>query len=94
MALTVLVAYDITQDRRRARLAALLQSWGDRIQYSVFICTIADDALPTLEAEVTKMIDVDEDSVFIVRQCKTCWAGLVTIGQGEPPHEDLLWEAF
>ncbi|MFI8774620.1 CRISPR-associated endonuclease Cas2 [Gordonia sp. NPDC062954] len=38
MAVTILVAYDITEDRRRARLAALLQAWGDRIQYSVFIC--------------------------------------------------------
>ena len=37
MAVTLLVAYDITVDNRRARLAALLQSWGDRIQYSVFV---------------------------------------------------------
>ncbi|NLI18441.1 MAG: CRISPR-associated endonuclease Cas2, partial [Actinomycetales bacterium] len=41
MALTMVVSYDVTRDDRRAKLAALLQTWGDRIQYSVFLLTLA-----------------------------------------------------
>jgi CRISPR-associated protein Cas2 len=94
VAVTVLVAYDVTQDRRRARLAALLQSWGDRIQYSVFICRIGTEQLGPLTDEITRIVDLDEDSIFIVRQCKTCWSDIATLGQGEPPRTDLCWEAF
>ncbi len=94
MALTVLAAYDITEDGRRARLAALLQSWGDRIQYSVFICTVDDHQLAMLRSEISRIIDADVDSVFIVQQCRACWDGLVTLGQGEPPTAELYWEAF
>jgi CRISPR-associated protein Cas2 len=32
-----LIAYDIVSDHRRNRIAHTLESYGDRIQYSVFI---------------------------------------------------------
>ncbi|WP_267618118.1 hypothetical protein [Gordonia bronchialis] len=35
MALTVLAAYDITEDGHRARLAAILQSWGASYQIKI-----------------------------------------------------------
>lgn len=94
MAVTIVVCYDVTDDRRRARLAALLQSWGDRIQYSVFLCAIEPEQAEVLTTEMTRILDLDDDSVFILRQCKTCWSDLITLGQGEPPTEALYWEAF
>ncbi|CAM2848212.1 CRISPR-associated endonuclease Cas2 [Skermania piniformis] len=94
MALTVLAAYDIPVDRRRARLAALLQSWGDRIQLSVFLCTIEDDQLGVLRDTIAAIIDPDEDSVFLVRQCKDCWSGVINLGQSEPPRDDPFWGVF
>ena len=45
MALTVVIAYDISEDRRRARVAAVLQAYGDRVQRSVFIATLEPDRL-------------------------------------------------
>ena len=35
-----LPAYDVTDDRRRTRLAKLLERYGDRVQYSVFVVQI------------------------------------------------------
>ena len=32
----VVVAYDIPDDRRRTRVAKVLEDYGDRVQYSVF----------------------------------------------------------
>lgn len=94
MALTVLVGYDVVRDGRRARLAALLQAWGNRIQYSLFVCSLEPEQDDVLVAEMAKIIDCDEDSVYIVRQCKHCWESLTTLGQGQPPTVELLWQAF
>lgn len=40
MALTVVAAYDVSEDRRRARVAAMLQMYGDRVQRSVFLLSL------------------------------------------------------
>ena len=92
--ITVIVAYDVGSDGRRARLAALLQAWGDRIQYSVFLCTLQDDALGDLRAEVARIVDADEDSVFVIRQCGTCSGAMVTFGQGARPTRERYWGVF
>ena len=94
MALTILVGYDVVRDGRRARLAALLQAWGNRIQYSLFVCSLEPEQGATLVAEMGKIIDSDEDSVYVIRQCKVCWESLITLGQGQPPTAELLWQAF
>ena len=52
-----LIAYDVPSDRRRAKLAKLILSYGDRIQYSVFIV----DAAP---AKVRRIKDEVQDSVL------------------------------
>ena len=36
-----LVAYDIPDDKRRSRVAHLLESYGDRVQFSVFVVDAA-----------------------------------------------------
>ena len=43
----VLIAYDVTSDRRRSKIARLLANHGERIQYSVFECELIPD-LPGL----------------------------------------------
>lgn len=46
--LTLIAAYDIREDDRRAKLAAVLQSIGDRVQKSVFVIMIDDAELDEL----------------------------------------------
>lgn len=94
MALTVIACYDITDDDRRAKVAARLQRWGDRIQYSVFLCSIAADDLPELVETVTAIIDADSDSFFVARQCGTCWDTRIVVGQSQPTPAPLFWAAF
>lgn len=72
-----LIAYDIPQDRRRSHLAHKLESYGDRIQYSVFVADISPARLHRLRRDVSLIIDVVEDSVLL------CDLGpLVTVGDG------------
>ena len=49
--LTLLAAYDVREDDRRARLAAVLQSLGDRVQKSVFVIILDETELDELNLD-------------------------------------------
>lgn len=59
-----LVCYDVPTDRRRTKLAKVLESHGDRVQYSVFAIDVSPARLLRLKDKVKEIIDVDEDSVL------------------------------
>ena len=91
MALTVLAAYDVGDNGRRARVAAALQRWGNRIQMSVFICTVDHEGLKALVETVERIMDLEKDSFMVMRQCEQCWDNLLVIGQKEPSPNILYW---
>jgi CRISPR-associated protein Cas2 len=91
MALTHIVAYDISDDRRRARVAAVLQAYGDRIQRSVFICTLEADLLAEVRSRMADIINPDTDSVYVFRQCAACWEAMGIHGQASATGEPLCW---
>lgn len=59
-----LVAYDVFDDRRRSRIAKILQSYG-RLQYSLFQVDISAARLERLIAQLEKEISSKEDSILI-----------------------------
>ena len=59
-----LIAYDIPDDKRRGRIAKLLLTYGDRIQYSVFIVDVIPSKLLRLKDEIRQQIEASEDSVL------------------------------
>lgn len=60
-----LVAYDIASDHRRARVARVLQGFGDRVQYSVFVVDIKSSKLIRLRDAIIGQIDMNLDSVLV-----------------------------
>lgn len=60
-----LIAYDIPNDKRRTRLAKKLLSYGDRVQYSVFVADCRQARLVRLRQTIAATIADDEDSVLI-----------------------------
>ena len=60
-----LVAYDIADDRRRLRVSTKLSSYGDRVQYSVFVVDGRPAKLVRLRAVLARLIDAGVDSVLI-----------------------------
>ncbi len=58
-----LMAYDIAEPRRLRRVCTLMQDHGDRLQYSVFLCDLTIAERAELEASVTAVMDLDEESV-------------------------------
>lgn len=68
----ILVAYDITDNRRRNRLAKTLLNYLVRVQFSVFQGSISKEKLNELRKEISKIIKVSEDSVIIIKLCTSC----------------------
>jgi len=66
-----LIAYDISDDPRRARIAKCLQGYGDRVQYSVFVVDVRPARMVRLRTQLEALIDPRADSVML------CDLGLV-----------------
>ena len=60
-----LVAYDVSDDRRRLRLAKKLGSYGDRVQFSVFVIDVRPAKLVRLRADLVRLMNPEEDSVLL-----------------------------
>lgn len=91
MAVTHVAVYDVSEDQRRARLAALLQAHGDRIQRSVFLISSDADTLSAITTKSAGIIDEDTDSLWIMRQCESCWEVVERVGQATPPSLARYW---
>jgi len=89
--MTVVVAYDISNDSRRSRVAARIQIWGDRIQESVYVCRLDADELLELESQMSKIIDPDRDSIYVMAQCQSCWGQIKVLGQAHKPEPVVTW---
>ncbi len=61
----VVIAYDITDDKRRLTLARELLNFGYRVQYSVFEAVLERPTIQTLQTRIKEIIDQEEDSVRI-----------------------------
>jgi CRISPR-associated protein Cas2 len=91
VALTYVIAYDISEDRRRAQVAAVLQAYGDRIQRSVFLCTAEPDRIAEIRSRVAGLNKPETDSVYVFRQCAACWDAVGIHGQATVADEPLYW---
>lgn len=94
MAIRMVVAYDIGNDSNRARVAALLASYGTRIQRSVFVCQIGQDALPELTEQISDIINLKEDVVHFIPTCAQCQEGQRSFGQVVTEGDTPFWLAF
>lgn len=76
-----IVAYDVSANDDRARLAAYLSRRGVRLQRSVFQCRIEPDELDELLDAIVSIIDPATDVVHVFRQCSTCRDDSIEFGQ-------------
>ena len=87
----VIVAYDIGDGDRRARVAAVLGRNGVRIQNSVFDCEIDSTAIAVLLDTLGALIDPGRDVVDIVGSCPTCTEQRWSVGQSRAGVVGQLW---
>jgi CRISPR-associated protein Cas2 len=82
-----IVCYDVSDDRRRDRIAGALLDYGARIQESVFIATLDDELRERMLERLGKLVDAAVDSVFVFPLCRTCAGKATTIGVGNLPQD-------
>lgn len=91
-----IVAYDIANDKRRKKLADLLEGYGVRVNYSVFELEITKTQKERLlyEIELQKLIDKKYDSLRFYHLCANCVEKSFEIANKPEPFEEMNCELF
>jgi CRISPR-associated protein Cas2 len=74
------IAYDLTDDRRRERVSTLLEDYGRRVNYSVFECELTGQEFAQLHMQLAQLIDARQDRVVFYRVCESCRGRRATLG--------------
>ncbi|MEM8641365.1 MAG: CRISPR-associated endonuclease Cas2 [Cyanobacteria bacterium P01_G01_bin.54] len=83
-----LIFYDIRCPKRWRRAYKLLESYGDRVQYSVFRCWLTQRRREKLRWQLEKILKA-EDDLLLIRLSAQCVRGLADYNRAdawpEPP---------
>jgi CRISPR-associated protein Cas2 len=79
----ILVAYDISDDKRRTRLHNALLDYGTPVQYSVFECLLEKKEERKMRAAVQRTIKPTKDHVRFYYLCASCLRKVETTGKRE-----------
>ncbi|MBF2055659.1 MAG: CRISPR-associated endonuclease Cas2 [Cyanobacterium sp. T60_A2020_053] len=58
-----LICYDIADDKRRNKIASILEGYGSRVQFSVFECVLSGKQYQQLQQKLKKIFKKEEDSL-------------------------------
>ena len=67
-----IIAYDIADNKRRLRVAKTLESWGYRIQESVFQLRLDTATLARVRSRLAALISESDDVIHIYPICSSC----------------------
>lgn len=76
-----LVAYDISDRRRLAKIARIMEGYGIRVQKSVFETSLSTSSLNELKLRILQTLDPVEDGVKFFRICEKCYQNSLFIGE-------------
>ena len=84
------VAYDISNDRRRTRLHKLLCGYGEWTQFSLFECFLSEAELVALRDKMDRLLNAKEDCVRLYHICAACVPKAETIGSAAPEEKSVF----
>lgn len=58
-----LIAYDISDPKRLRRVIKVMEAYGQRLQYSVFLCDLSGVELMDWQSDILAVVKLAEDSV-------------------------------
>ena len=68
----IIVAYDVADHKRLAKIAKIMEDYGTRVQYSVFEIYADEQIINEIMKRVSRVLDEQNDSVRIYPLCKSC----------------------
>ncbi len=84
----VIVAYDISDNYTRDKVAKLLFSMGfERVQRSLYAARGGSEKARQVAAAIARLIDPGSDRVDIIVVPEHYWRARMIVGGGEPPRE-------
>ena len=88
-----LVCYDVVLDRRRNKVAHILEGYGLRVQKSVFECFMGLGEMQKLQAQMLKRVSLPEDNVRLYWISADAMPRTLTLGSpmpAEPPQVYII----
>lgn len=80
-----IISYDIAVDKRRTKIAKLLEGFGQRVQYSVFECDLSVKQYADLRRKLHKILQPAEgDNLRTYKLCASCVPNTEIVGAGPP----------
>lgn len=86
-----MICYDIADNRRRNKVARLLEGWGVRVQESVFECHITAAQQRQIMCDIALLIDAEEDKVRYYALCGKDRGKLHVLGAGRVTRDIAYW---
>ena len=78
----VVVAYDITSNRRRKKISDRLCRDGNRVNLSVFEVLVTQSDFKRLQADLNSLIKAETDTIIYYPMCLDCIARIERTGVG------------
>ncbi|NPA44864.1 MAG: CRISPR-associated endonuclease Cas2 [Chlorobi bacterium] len=85
-----LIAYDISKNKIRNKIADTLSQYGERINLSVFECMLTHVQINNLTEKLEEIIE-KTDSIKIYFICSTCYSKSRILGRKEYPGETNIF---
>lgn len=70
----IVIAYDVTDDKRRGKVIKAIEKYGTRINKSVYECMVTKSQYERLLESLEKIIKSGEDQLAIYPLCLDCYA--------------------
>ena len=84
------IAYDISNDRRRTKVHKVLSGFGQWTQFSLFECHLTAKQNLQLRDRLDRILRMDEDSVRFYPLCEACLAKVRTVGSPKPEEQRVF----
>lgn len=84
----VLVIYDITDDKKRLKIAKILKSYGYRIQKSAFECNVNEKNFKVMKEDLLELVGFSD--LLKIYKLNTM-VEITTYGDCDIPDEDFLF---
>ena len=84
------IAYDISDNKRRTKLLNLLKGFGTWNQFSLFECHLDALRYNKLKVIINKIIKKEKDNVKIYYICKDCFKKIENIGVAKTEDEKKI----
>ena len=85
------VAYDVMDPARLVRTYKKMRGYGDRIQYSVFICSLSAQELVMMRGDLEGILNLKEDRVIIINTGSANVSydkNIITLGTQASPRDE------